>query len=77
MKILSTLFILISSFGAFAQTYNMNNTAVNTCSGTFYDSGGNAGTYGASQSFTKTFCPLVAGNKLQMVFTTFNLGLLA
>ena len=73
MKILSTLFILISSFGAFAQNYNMSNTAVNTCSGTFYDSGGNASAYGINESFTKTFCPPVAGNKLQMVFTTFNL----
>ncbi len=71
-KIYTSLFILIILF-VNAQTYNMSNVSVNTCAGTFYDSGGSAAVYGASQTFTKTFCPSLVGNKLQMIFTSFDL----
>ncbi|TAH41151.1 MAG: T9SS type A sorting domain-containing protein [Bacteroidetes bacterium] len=49
-----------------------NNTAVNTCSGLFYDSGGSSGNYGQSDNYTKTFCSN-AGTCLKMVFTSFAL----
>ncbi|MBK6989418.1 MAG: T9SS type A sorting domain-containing protein [Bacteroidetes bacterium] len=49
-----------------------NNTAVSTCSGLFYDSGGAAGNYGNNQNFTKTFCSN-AGTCIQMQFTTLDL----
>ena len=49
-----------------------NNTAVSTCSGLFYDSGGPAGNYSNSQNFTKTFCSN-AGSCIQMIFTSINL----
>ena len=64
------LFVFTSIFCS-AQTYNMNNTPVTTCSGTFYDSGGSAGDYSNSESFTKTFTPSVAGNMLRFVFNSF------
>ncbi len=73
MKQLITLFLALISLASVAQTYNMSNVSVNTCAGTFYDSGGSAATYGTSQTFTKTFCPSIAGNKLQMIFTSFDL----
>ena len=48
-----------------------NNTAVNTCAGLFYDSGGPIGNYGTADNFTKTFC---SSNStcLQMEFVSFN-----
>lgn len=67
------LLIIFTYFGiAHSQTYNMQNGTVNTCSGTFYDSGGNAGNYAASESFTMTFCPNTPGSYVQFDFTTWN-----
>ena len=71
MKHILTLLASIFILSGVAQNYNMNNTNVTSCSGTFYDSGGNGGTYGASETFTKTFCPVTAGDKVQLNFTTF------
>lgn len=70
------LLLLISAgffsvFG-FGQTYNMSNTAVSTCSGTFYDSGGNTNNYASGENFIKTFTPSSAGSMLQFVFTSFS-----
>ena len=43
-----------------AQTYNLNGTisgtTINTCSGNFYDSGGNNGRYQNNESYNVTFC---------------------
>ncbi len=55
------LFIVGVSFG---QNVNMSNGSSTQCGGTFYDSGGNGGTYAASASLTYTFCPSTAGNCL-------------
>jgi M6 family metalloprotease-like protein len=49
----------------------MNNDPVNTCSGTFYDSGGDLGNYKMEESYTKVFTPSIAGNKMSFNFSTF------
>ncbi len=59
-KIISLLLFISMSSGLFAQTYIMNsstnNTTVSTCNGTLYDSGGAAGSYQNSESYTITVC---------------------
>lgn len=60
-----------------AQVYEIdtyNNQTVNTCAGTFYDSGGQSGSYAANEVYTVTFCPGIAGMKIRVDFTTFSLA---
>ncbi len=44
----------------FSQTYLLNSasngTTINTCSGIFYDSGGQGGFYSSNENYTLTFC---------------------
>src|ERR1700741_2081933 len=54
----------------FAQTYNMTNGSVNTCSGHFYDANGSGGSYGNNQNYTETFCSN-NGQSLQFDFNYF------
>ncbi len=76
------LYIALAMFfalaGMQAQTYNMttavNGTTINTCSGTFYDSGGAAAGYGNNQNITLTFCPNQANAVVRLNFTTFTVG---
>ncbi len=65
--------VLFCAYGIFsmAQTYNMSNSTVTTCSGTFYDSGG-TGDYSSSQDLTYTICPSSPGAKVRLNFTSFN-----
>ena len=74
MKKLLLLFFNLLFFSVFAQNYNMSNAPVNTCAGTFYDSGGATGNYGNNQNFTKTFCPTTPGAGIRLNFSAFNLG---
>jgi gliding motility-associated-like protein len=64
--------LLLLSASIQSQTYLMNNTAVSTCSGTFYDSGGQLGNYLASETYVKTFCPSTPGNYIQLNFSMFD-----
>lgn len=72
-KYLFILQFLIISLKLSAQTYNMSNGSVNTCSGTFYDSGGSGGSYGNSQTLVFTICPSTPGAKVRVNFTAFDL----
>ncbi|TYC12777.1 PKD domain-containing protein, partial [Bizionia gelidisalsuginis] len=65
------LFLFISTV-TFSQDVLMQNGTVNTCSGTFYDSGGGAGNYGNDENFTLTICPDEPGSQIQLDFTAFN-----
>ncbi len=60
------------SFSCYAQTYNNPGGTINTCSGTFYDTGGSGGDYSNSQNITTTFCS-DAGNCVSLNFSAFNI----
>jgi len=66
------LFLLFISSAIYSQNINMQNGSFTRCSGTFYDSGGNAGNYGASESYTMTLCPGAAGQYVHLTFTSWN-----
>ncbi len=48
--------VFLSAGTAFGQAYLMNGSPITDCSGTFYDSGGQAGNYGNNQNLTTTIC---------------------
>jgi len=72
MKKLTLLFSILFSVTLTAQVYVIEDqVTVNTCSGTFVDTGGEAATYSGNQSFTYTICPENAGQLVQLEFTAF------
>lgn len=63
------------SLGALAVDYNMSNGSFTLNCGTtnnFYDSGGAAGNYGASQNITTTFSSSIPGQCITVNFTSVN-----
>lgn len=50
----------------------MSNQTVTTCSGIFYDSGGENGNYQNDENYTMTFMPENAGSKIIVEFEMFN-----
>ncbi len=72
MKKIIVFITLITSLSVFPQDFLMQNGTVNTCSGTFYDSGGAAGNYSDNESFIFTICPDTAGQLIQLNFTAWN-----
>ncbi len=72
-SIMLTVFLLIgfSNFSA-AQNYNMSNTTISTCAGTFYDSGGGILPYGNNQNLLEHFCPSTPGLCMHLNFTSFS-----
>jgi len=69
-QLLALVLFAILSINSFAQTYNMSNTSVSTCTGTFYDSGGPSSNYANNENFTMTFTS-DNGNRLQFNFSSF------
>ncbi len=73
-NILIYTFFIICFHTVFGQTYEMdvyNNQTVTTCTGTFYDSGGQSGQYLANENYTVTFCPSSTGQKIKVDFNSF------
>ncbi|MBD3636310.1 MAG: gliding motility-associated C-terminal domain-containing protein [Crocinitomicaceae bacterium] len=71
LKILTLIACGLSTMFSYGQTYNMSNTTINTCSGTFYDTGGSAGAYGNNEFITMTFCSDQPGDEIIFDFTQF------
>ena len=70
-KLFTMLLLFAHCTMAIAQTYTMQNGTFNTCSGTFYDSGGATGNYTSNENYTITFCPDTPGDSMQLTFTDF------
>jgi hypothetical protein len=54
------------------QIYDMSNTTINTCGGTFYDQGGSSGDYINNQFLVMTFCSSTPGDQIQFNFSAFS-----
>ncbi|QHI36312.1 hypothetical protein IMCC3317_16740 [Kordia antarctica] len=68
------LLLLIAPLFCFAQNVIIENGTFNICQGTFLDTGGGgAGQYSNDENFVMTICPDNAGDKVQLVFTSFGL----
>ncbi len=69
------LTVLLVSTQSIAQTYeidNVNGTTINTCSGTFYDSGGSGGNYLNGESYSVTICATTPSQQVVFDFTSWN-----
>ena len=71
MKQVVVIFFLSLSLGVFSQSYNNPGGTINTCSGTFYDTGGASGDYSDYEWVITTICSN-AGNCIVVDFTSFN-----
>jgi PKD repeat protein len=52
--------------------FNMTNGVITTCTGNFYDSGGPAGNYKNSESYTETFYPASPSSMIRFSFSAFS-----
>ena len=72
---ISFILFLFIAFNANGQTYTLdgsiNGTTINTCAGTFVDSGGSGSNYSNDESYSITFCSNNSGN-LTLDFTFWN-----
>ncbi len=77
-KILLFILFAYTAFFAQAQNYlisNYHNQTITTCSGTFYDSGGNRGNYTAGESYIVTITPSTNGVVANITFNSFTVGI--
>ncbi|MBT8278052.1 MAG: T9SS type B sorting domain-containing protein, partial [Bacteroidia bacterium] len=72
MKKIVLFISLIASFTVYSQDYLMQNGTVNTCSGTFYDTGGAGGNYANNETLSFTICPENPGQLIELDFTTWS-----
>jgi gliding motility-associated-like protein len=72
MRKLVLLFSILFSVSLTAQVFVIEDgVTVNTCSGTFVDTGGATGPYSGNESITYVICPETAGQLVQLDFTAF------
>lgn len=70
-KICNLLMFFVAVFTASAQDFIIQDgVTVNTCEGTFYDTGGAAGNYSGNENITYTICPDQANAVLSLDFTS-------
>lgn len=55
-----------------AQIYNMTNTVITTCSGSFYDDGGSGSNYNNNLNLTQTFTSPAPNYRMRVSFSAFN-----
>jgi len=70
------ILVIISGI-VYSQNYEIdayNNQTVTTCTGTFYDSGGQSGGYAANENYKVTFCPGSSLLKIKLNFTSFGVS---
>ena len=72
LNFLLAIAFLAIAFSSAAQNYNMSNTTITDCGGTFYDSGG-TGNYSNGENITFTICPSTPGAFATVNFTTFDI----
>ncbi|MGB2043969.1 MAG: hypothetical protein ACPHS6_08025, partial [Flavobacteriaceae bacterium] len=74
MKVFTPIFLLtlVCSFSVLAQEINMQDGAINQCTGTLYDSGGVSANYANSEDITLTICAENPGDAVQLDFTFFD-----
>ncbi len=63
----------IWSFTTGGGCYTQSTTTVNTCGGSYFDSGGSTGDYSSSENSVMTFCPDVAGQYISISWNDINL----
>ncbi|MBN2891352.1 MAG: T9SS type A sorting domain-containing protein [Bacteroidales bacterium] len=59
------------SFTTGDPVYIMSDATITTCSGVFYDTGGESGAYQSNENYTMTFLPETAGNMINIEFVSF------
>ena len=77
VRVFKTIFVLLillfNKFIFFAQSYNMSNTTIQVCGGTFYDEGGVSGNYSNGSTLVMTFLPVNPGEGVCLDFTQWDL----